>query len=283
MSLQQRIEQNQTAAIYIAAAIYLFINNTINASSVWLEHTRGGTASIHFWEPFAWEYTSAFSTLVLLPGLFYVFRRQPPTFTKLKQQFAFHLLASCAFSLLHVMIMVACREVIYFSAGGNYEFGPWLRELWYEFRKDLWSYVSWYFVFHSIGFVYSRIKGEATPISHREEKPDQESAPEHFLVKKLDKAFLVKVESIEWLESSGNYVNLHSNGRIYPLRSTLNQLCTRLDAIGFSRIHRSHAINHNAIASIRYLPSGDGEIELTSGTTLNLSRRYKEAFKQKLC
>lgn len=100
-----------------------------------------------------------------------------------------------------------------------------------------------------------------------------------FLVKKLGKEFIVKVSDIDWLESSGNYVNLHSGERIYPLRATLTQLSKQLEAQGFCRIHRSHAVKLDAIESITPLPSGDSEITLHSGKKLNLSRRYKEQFK----
>lgn len=105
------------------------------------------------------------------------------------------------------------------------------------------------------------------------------TSPEHFLVRKLDKEFLVKVVDIDWLESSGNYVNLHSKGRIYPLRATLANTVELLQHKGFSRIHRSLAVNHHAIHSISYDPSGDGEILLNSGERLNLSRRFKDEFR----
>lgn len=107
-------------------------------------------------------------------------------------------------------------------------------------------------------------------------------APGHFLVKKLDKEFLIRVVEIEWLEASGNYVNLHSKGRIYPLRATLSNTLLQLSSKGFSRIHRSLAVNHKAIDSIRYDSSGDGDILLKSGQQLALSRRYKEAFRAAL-
>nr|WP_278252824.1 LytTR family DNA-binding domain-containing protein [Alteromonas sp. 5E99-2] len=129
-------------------------------------------------------------------------------------------------------------------------------------------------------FVYSRLKGEANLISQEVEPNQVQKAPEHLLVKKLDREFLVKVVEIEWMEAAGNYVNLHSGGRIYPLRSTLADLCERVKERGFCRTHRSNAVNINAIDHISYLPSGDGEVHLKSGKVVNLSRRYKEDFKQ---
>lgn len=283
MTLIERIDSNKTFAIYLAAFCYLFFNNTLNASTVWLEHNRGESPNIAIWEPFVWEYSSALAVLILLPGIFALLERMPLSVTNVKRQLAVHLAGTIIFSLLHVGLMVTFREVAYYAVGQNYDFGPWSRELWYEYRKDAWGYVIWLLVYTLVGMAYSRLKGEASPISFNEVPSKAEPmAPEHFLVKKLDKEFLVKVSDIEWLESSGNYVNLHSKGRIYPLRSTLAQLTQRLDKAGFSRVHRSFGVNHQFIDNISYQSSGDGEITLLSGKQLALSRRYKEEFKQKL-
>ena len=285
MTLFEKFEQHKILYSYFAVFIYFFINNTINASSVWMEQTRDNTPAIAMWEPFVWEYTSAVCTLLLLPLVVAIFRRFPPKFDNLKRQFAIHFIVSGLFSLAHVLSMVLLREWIYLLNDGSYDFGPWLREFWYEYRKDVWGYLFFFFVFQMANFIYVRLKGEASIIADDEEGAsvtELARAPEHFLVKKLDKEFLVKVADIEWLESAGNYVNLHSGGRIYPLRTTLAKLSERLSTAGFSRIHRSYAVNHNAIESISYQPSGDGDVLLNAGKMLNLSRRYKDGFKQAL-
>jgi len=237
------------------------------------------------WEPLVWEFTSGLSAFILAPLLFFFFRRCPPRLSNIKRQLLQHWLGSIAFSLSHVVLMVALRHFCYQLSGGTYEFGPWAREFWYEYQKDAWGYVLFYAGYNMLQFIYVRLKGEASPIAQDEAQADESIAdmvPEQFLVKKLDKEFIVKVADIEWAESAGNYVNLHSKGRIYPLRSTLSKLTTSLEPVGFSRIHRSHLVNHEAIESIGYQSSGDGEVQLTSGKVLNLSRRYKEAFKAAL-
>ena len=279
----EQIEKNKTLYDYLAVSVYFFINSIINASTVWMEHSRHGESSISLWEPFTWEFSSALATLCIFPAIVWLFKRYPPRLIEIKKQLLIHLIGSILFSLAHVFIMVAIREGVYFINSGNYDFGSISRELWYEYRKDARAYLFFFFIFHMVQYIYSRLKGEASPIAEDEEQADkneENKIPKHFLVKKLDKEFLVKVSDIEWLESCGNYVNLHSKGRIYPLRSTLANIVTRIESLGFSRIHRSHAINHNEIESISYLPSGDGEISFKSGTKLKLSRSYKEAFKK---
>jgi len=90
------------------------------------------------------------------------------------------------------------------------------------------------------------------------------------------------ISDIEWLESSGNYVNLHIKGRIYPTRTTMSNLINQISDKGFCRIHRSYGVNLDSIDSITPLSSGDSEIKLNSGQLLNLSRRYKDELKSRL-
>ena len=280
-----RFDRHRVLYVYLALAVYLFINNTINAVSVWEDYNRGGPASIQLWEPFVWEYTSALSVLALFPFLLFAFRRNPPRLTHFGQLLGWHLLATLVFSAAHVILMVLLRKLAYALDGGNYNFGPWLPEFWYEYRKDAWGYAIYFSMYHVFRLAYSRLKGEASLIAENEpatNSPTAPAVPQHFLVKKLDKEFLIRVADIEWIESSGNYVNLHSRGRIYPLRGTLTTIAERLAPAGFSRIHRGLVVNHNAIEHISIQPSGDGEVQLQSGKLLNLSRRYRDGFKQAL-
>lgn len=287
-SMFERFDQRPKLYSYLLLVLYFFINAAINASSVWMEHSRNPANSLSVLEPIVWEYSSAISTLLLCPLLFYWFRRYPLQLTNVKRQLLAHLLGSLLFSLLHVGLMVALRELIYYWHGGNYNFGPLLREFFYEYRKDVWGYIWFLLSYQLLMFGYSRLKGEAHQLDMAEDSVEQtttqknQKAPEHFLVKKLDKEFLIRTDDIEWLEASGNYVNLHSKGRIYPLRATLSSTLDLLSSKGFSRVHRSLAVNHSAIESISYDSSGDGDILLKSGEQLALSRRFKDAFRAAL-
>ena len=286
-SMFERFDQRPKLYSYLLLVLYFFINAAINASSVWMEHSRDPANSLSVWEPIVWEYSSAISTLLLCPLLFYWFRRYPLQITNVKRQLLAHLLGSLLFSLLHVGLMVALRELIYHWHGSNYNFGPLLREFFYEYRKDVWGYIWFLLSYQLLMFGYSRLKGEAHQLDTEDviagtEVAKNQKAPEHFLVKKLDKEFLIRTDEIEWLEASGNYVNLHSKGRIYPLRAPLSSTLELLSSKGFSRVHRSLAVNHNAIESISYDSSGDGDIYLKCGKQLSLSRRYKEAFRSEL-
>lgn len=283
----QRWLKNITAApncyLVLALLFFMLVNNTINATSVWMEITRDGQPEFALWELFVWEYSSLLANILLLPLIFWIWQRYPLRFSHPYRQLSMHIGVSLLYAIGHVVLMVGMREGVYSWAGGNYDFGPVLREFFYEYRKDVWGYVFFLLVFNLYHRILSRIAGEANIIanSESEEVAAPSAPPEHLLVKKLDKEFLVKINKVDWLEASGNYVNLYMGERIYPLRSTLSQLTAKLDS-QFTRIHRSHAVNHKAIEHIQYSSSGDGDVTLKSGVTLPISRRYKDQLKQKL-
>lgn len=260
---------------------YFLINSAILATSVVMEANRSGEPSFQLWEPFVWEFSSALATMLLLRACVWLLKTYRFEWGKVKVFFAIYLFSSLIFSLAHVAIMVAIRELVYWSQSLDYDFGNILIEFLYEYRKDLWSFIFILIFIKGYGFIVSHLQGEASPIAVGEEENITQRF-DRLLVKKLGKEFIVKVEDIEWLESSGNYVNLYSKGRIYPIRATLTQLISQIEEQGFCRIHRSHAVNLNNIDSITPLSSGDSEVKLRDGKTLNLSRRYKDAFKSKL-
>lgn len=91
--------------------------------------------------------------------------------------------------------------------------------------------------------------------------------------------FLIAADDIEWLQASGNYVNLHAAGRAYPLRSTLAGIEEQLDPEQFVRIHRSYLVRLSQVESIQPLDTGDGRVHMRGGTVLPCSRSHYEALR----
>ncbi len=131
------------------------------------------------------------------------------------------------------------------------------------------------------GFVLLRLRGEASLLCAPDEGAPVEPVerPDRFLVRKLGKEFLIAADDIEWLEAEGNYVNLHVNGRLYPLRSTMTALEPRLDPAHFLRVHRSYIVNLKHLLEIEPLESGDARLKLRDGTVVPCSRRYRAALR----
>lgn len=258
----------------------MLLATTINATSILMEAHRAGY-SIPLSQPFITEYTSLVSSLLLIPAVIWLAERYRPSFDQMGRFLAIHLGISIVFSLFHVAIFVALRKLLFGLQGIDYNFSDnlWLDFI-YEYRKDAWGYILIVMGIYSYGFILSRLRGEAVAVNQGENAP-AESAPDRFLVRKLGKEFVVRVDEVEWLEASGNYVNLHSGERIYPLRTTMAKLIETLDERGFVRIHRSTGVNLDYVDSLTPQDSGDCTVTLKSGHTINLSRRYRDTFRER--
>jgi two-component system LytT family response regulator len=100
--------------------------------------------------------------------------------------------------------------------------------------------------------------------------------PGRFVVKTGGKVFFLKADDIDWVEASGNYVNLHTKGEAHLLRETMNSIEARLDPQRFVRIHRSTIVNIDRIKELSPLFHGDHVVTLLNGTRLTLSRSYRD-------
>lgn len=101
-------------------------------------------------------------------------------------------------------------------------------------------------------------------------------------MRKLGKEFLLSANEVEWLQASGNYMNLHVRGRAYPLRSTMAVIATQLDPAKFVRVHRSHIVNLDCVAEIQPLDTGDARIVMRDGSEIPCSRRHRDALRPAL-
>ena len=97
-----------------------------------------------------------------------------------------------------------------------------------------------------------------------------------FTVRDGDRYVLVRAADVDWAEASANYVRLHVGPRTYQMRTTMSDLERQLDPVQFTRIHRSAIVNLDRIREIRPEWHGEYEVALTTGTTLRLSRGYRD-------
>lgn len=265
---------------WVVAVALSAIGNTITTS---MEMTRAGLPH-HPLEPAVWEWSSNLVLLALVPAIVLFTRQLPLHLDTWRRQLPWYLLASVAYSLAHVLAMVAVREAVYAAAGGDYDFGAWPRQMAYEYVKDVQTFFNAVLLLHLYRFVVRRLQGEASLLA----APDDDAPPvepvdrpERFLVRKLGREFLVAANDIESLQASGNYVNLRVRGRDYPLRSTIAAIEARLDPARFQRVHRSWIVNLEHIAMIEPLDTGDARVHLKDGSTLPCSRRYRTALRDR--
>lgn len=108
-------------------------------------------------------------------------------------------------------------------------------------------------------------RGAATPYAQR------------LVIRSIGRVQFVNVAQIDWLEASGNYIEVHTGKETYLHRERLRVLEAQLDPQEFVRIHRSLIVNRAAVKEIRPLAGGDCTIVLRNGERLRLSRTYRAA------
>jgi hypothetical protein len=256
------------------------ITAAANSATALMDIRRAG---LHFqgWEPVAWEWSSNLVFLALVPLVVWFTRRVPFHLDTWRRALPLHLLASVAWSALHVAGMVALRKAIYAMQGTQYDFGDWPREFFYEYLKDVRSYAGGVVTIEVYRWFLRRLQGEASLLAPADDAPAQSPGerPERFLVRKLGKEFLIVANEVESAQAAGNYVNLHLRGRDYPLRSTISAVEQMLDPTRFVRVHRSWIVNLDTIAEIEPLDTGDARIRLRDGRVLPCSRTYRDVLR----
>jgi two-component system LytT family response regulator len=98
--------------------------------------------------------------------------------------------------------------------------------------------------------------------------------PSRFIIKEHGSIRFVEADDVEWVESAGDYVILHADGKKHMIRETMGAMETKLDASKFVRIHRSTIVNISCIRELKSYFHGDYLAYLKDGTELKLSRRY---------
>jgi two-component system, LytTR family, response regulator len=102
-------------------------------------------------------------------------------------------------------------------------------------------------------------------------------APTRIAVKLAGQIHFVRPDEINWIESEGDYVNLHTDQRAHLVRETMQVMEKRLQAHGFQRIHRSTIVNLDKVRNLIASDSGDYEVQLQNGQRLKIGRNYRDA------
>ena len=261
--------------------LYFGINTLANIQVAWTDAQRV-QVGYQFWEPVVWEASSALVLLLLLPVVIAIDRRFPLQRDTWRRDIWVHLGMTLPYSLLHVGLMYLIRQVIYQAMGGAYVWTQWWSEFSYEYLKDFRTYLGLIALIHLYRFVLRRLQGEAEFLSEGREESESVAVTDRFLVKKLGREFLVRVSDIDWVEASGNYVNLHVGQRVYPLRETMAGIEQRLGSQGFARVHRSSLVNLDRVREIVPFDTGDGEARLEGDVRVAVSRRYRKRLRELL-
>ena len=102
------------------------------------------------------------------------------------------------------------------------------------------------------------------------------AAPPRLVVHDRGRRIVVPLAELLRVTACGNYVELHTTERRYLLRTSLARLAQRLDPAQFLRVHRSHLLRADQIVGMTPRAHGDAELRLRDGSTLLLSRRFRD-------
>lgn len=235
-------------------------------------------------QPFVLEATSHIAMALSIPLLLWFNRLRPFRAATWARSAMTHIGFSVAFSLVHVTMMYWARVLTFQIAadGGRYYWDNWLGEFGYEYLKDFRTYFLILALVYLYDFVIRRLQGEAGFLTEEKNEITAAGISDRFLVKKLGREFLVRIDEIDWIESCGNYVNLHVGNRVYPLRETMTRIDERLVPLGFQRVHRSAIVNLECVAEIVAFDSGDGQAKLRTDALVPVSRRFRQELRDRL-
>lgn len=103
-----------------------------------------------------------------------------------------------------------------------------------------------------------------------------------FLVRAGDRTYPVLASDVRWMQSEGNYVDLHTASGVHTIREPLSSVEERLDPARFIRIHRRVIVAIDQIKELQPWFAGDQVLILRDGTKLRVSRTRREALTARL-
>ena len=87
----------------------------------------------------------------------------------------------------------------------------------------------------------------------------------------------LNAESIDYIESEGNYVTIRAASTNYISRDSIKRLAVELADNGFIRIQRSLLVNIRSISYVESVGRGTFAFTLSSGSCLQSSASYRDA------
>lgn len=187
------------------------------------------------------------------------------------RQIAYMALAFLPFSAAHIVGMFSIRMLVFEAQGYEYSL-LWVLEnqAFFELRIDVLLFIG----LVAIHFLRLKFIGE-------EELPRFMKQPGRLLLKTDKGQERLETKDIHFIEVEENYVTVKTKDKSYFHRSSLAKLEAKLPSDQFCRVHRKFMVNVNRIDRVKPTKHGDFTIHLRSGETIPLSRRYREALKER--
>lgn len=239
----------------------LLISGFVGSADV---RNNPGISASHIW---AAEATSHIAIFILLPLFPFVFGRFSKIPSKWTPVLGWLIASLTAFWLAHVLMMWIFRMGVYpLAVGSPYNvnlFAP--HHLFYEFSKDIFTYAL-------LAFGFVTIRG----VLNKQKKAEALSG-QRITVRTGATIHHLRLDDIISASAAANYVDIRLSDRTVLARLSLANFARllRSESQDFVRVHRSHLVNKTKIKTI--VPRGDGgaRIEMTDGSSVPVSRRYR--------
>lgn len=163
-----------------------------------------------------------------------------------------------------------------------------LSAVFYEHTFDYWQTFNYalsaYFLKTVIVYGFSLVA--FTLLNRKTEAIEQSTAARNFISSILindinNRKSVLDVNEILYFSANSPYIDIYQPARKYLYTETLKALETQLNDQQFVRIHKSHIVNLDKVATIQSRQNGDYDLTLADNTMLRLSRNYAKHFKQK--
>lgn len=105
---------------------------------------------------------------------------------------------------------------------------------------------------------------------------------DRIVIRERNKTELIRVESIDCIESAGVYVALHVGQERVIHRAALGELVGRLDPRRFVRVHRSTVVNIDSILHLEPATHGEFDLVLRGGHRVHVSRTFRPLLEARL-
>jgi two-component system LytT family response regulator len=105
---------------------------------------------------------------------------------------------------------------------------------------------------------------------------------DRIVVRDRDRTTLVRVDTIDCIESAGPYVALHVGQERIIHRAALGDLAGRLDPRQFVRVHRSAVVNLQSVMHLEPTTHGEFDAVLRHGQHVHVSRTFRPLLEARL-
>lgn len=270
---RSRLGVKVQAAVFATLLLTTFVSDLL---TFWLEQARRADP-VATWKFVTWEASSRIAIAALIPVIYAVWARLHPSRLGWPRSLAGHAVASLAFSLVHVAAMVGMRKLVYAVAGQQYEFGPLPYWFFYEYQKDVISYLTILLFIWGMARLFPRPVAQSPGVDGASVPPSPPGDPVVFELRDGWRLLSIPATGLLRVEAAGNYVELVGPDRRVLYRATLASLEDRLKPAGFARVHRGHLVNLSRVARVHPTPNGDAVAVMDNGDRVPVSRRFRAA------